>query len=49
MPLEQIKGDKAKALRDIFEGLYKPEHPVRKGLYFLDTVEAVRVIEEHAK
>lgn len=49
LPLAQIKGDKAKALKETFEGLYKPEHPVRKGLYFLDTVEAVRVIEDHAK
>jgi len=48
-PLEQIKGDKVKTVRDIFENLYKPEHPVRKCLYFLDSVDAVRVIEEHAK
>ena len=48
-PLEQIKGNKTESLRNIFELLYKPERPVRKCLYFLDTVEAVRVIEDHAK
>ncbi len=28
---------------------YMPEHPVRKSLFFLDTLEAVRVVAEHAK
>lgn len=48
-PLAQIKNDKLQALKDYFEILYKPENPVRESLYFLNTLEAVRVIEDHAR
>ena len=32
-------------LRDIFELLYERTHLVRRDLYYLDSVKAVRIIE----
>ena len=46
LPLcEEIQGDKRPALRDIFEMLYERTHPIRRNLFFLDSVKPVRVIQ----
>ena len=46
LPLcEEIQGDKMPALRDIFEMLYERTHPIRRNLFFLDSVKPVRVIQ----
>ena len=42
---EEIQADKMTVLRDIFELLYERTHLVRRNLYYLDSVKAVRVIE----
>ena len=42
---EEIQGDKMTVLRDIFELLYERTHLVRRNLYYLDSVKAVRIIE----
>ena len=42
---EEIQGDKMTVLRDIFELLYERTHIVRRDLYYLDSVKAVRIIE----
>ena len=42
---EEIQGDKMPVLRDIFELLYERTHLVRRDLYYLDSVKAVRIIE----
>ena len=42
---EEIEGDKMTVLRDIFELLYERTHLVRRNLYYLDSVKAVRIIE----
>ena len=42
---EEIQGDKMTALRDIFELLYERTHLIRRNLYYLDSVKAVRIIE----
>ena len=44
-PIEEIKGDKMSACRDIFELLYERMHLVRRNLYYLDSVKAVRIIQ----
>ena len=43
--LEEIRGDKMSACRDIFERLYEKTHPVAVNLFFLDSVKPVRIIE----
>ena len=42
---EEIQDDKMTVLRDIFELLYERTHLVRRNLYYLDSVKAVRIIE----
>ena len=44
--LEEIQGDKMSAFRDIFEHLYEKTHPIRKNLFFLDSLKPIRIIEE---
>ena len=44
-PIEAIQGDKMSACRDIFELLYERTHPIRRNLFFLDSVKPVRIIE----
>ena len=44
-PSEDIEGDKMSAFRDIFERLYERTHPIRRNLFFLDSVKPVRVIQ----
>ena len=46
--LEEIWGDKIAALREIFERLYERTHPVRRNLFFLDSVKPIRIIEGKA-
>ena len=43
---EEIHGDKMSELRGIFELLYERTHLVRRNLYYLDSVKAVRIIED---
>ena len=44
--LEEIRGDKMSALREIFERLYERAHPVRRNLFFLDSIKSIRSIED---
>ncbi len=44
-PIEEITGDKMSALRAIFERLFDRKHPVRKPLFFFDSLEIIRTIE----
>ena len=46
--LEEIRGDKMPALREIFERLYEKTNPVRSNLFFLDSVKPIRIIEGKA-
>ena len=46
--LEEIRGDKMSALQEIFERLYERTHPVRRNLFFLDSVKPIRIIEDKA-
>ena len=43
--IEDIEDDKVTALRNVFELLYERTHLVRRNLYYLDSVKAVRIIE----
>ena len=47
-PLRGISGDKMSVLRNIFEQLFDRKHPVRKNLFFLDSLETIRIIEGKA-
>ncbi len=44
--LEEIRGDKMAALREIFERLYERMHPIRRNLFFLNSVKPIRIIED---
>ena len=46
--LEEIQGDKMTALREIFERLYERTHPIRRNLFFMDSVKPIRIIEGKA-
>ena len=46
--IEEIRGDTMSALREIFERLYERAHPVRRNLFFLDSVKPIRIIEGKA-
>ncbi|HXG07133.1 MAG TPA: TaqI-like C-terminal specificity domain-containing protein, partial [Nitrososphaera sp.] len=46
--LKEIKGDKLATLRSIFERLFDKDHIIRQNLFFLDTLESVRIIEGKA-
>ena len=46
--LGEIQGDKMAALREIFERLYERTHPVRRNLFFMDSVKPIRIIEGKA-
>ena len=43
--IEEIKRDKMEMLRNIFELLYERTHLVRRNLYYLSSVKAVRIVE----
>ncbi len=42
--LDKIKGDKIEALRIIFRRIFDREHPIRVNIYFLNSLEVVRII-----
>ena len=42
--LDEIKGEKMQALRQIFLRLFEKNHPIRVGIFFLDSVPVVRTI-----
>ena len=44
--LEEIRGDKVAALQEIFERLYERTHPIRRNLFFLDSIKPIRSIED---
>ena len=46
--LEEIRGNKMAALQEIFERLYERTHPIRRNLFFLDSVKPIRIIEGKA-
>jgi len=46
--LSEIKGRELAALRAKFEELYAPNHPLRQGLFALDSIEEIRIIEGKA-
>jgi TaqI-like C-terminal specificity domain len=46
--LKSIKGDKMQALRQIFERMFDINHPIRKNVFFLDSLEAIRIIQGKA-
>jgi len=46
--LEEIQGDKMASLREIFERLYERTHPIRRNLFFMDSVKPIRIIEGKA-
>ena len=43
--VEEIQDDKMSVFRGIFEHLYERTHPVRKNLFFLDSLKPIRIIE----
>lgn len=43
--LNEIEDDKLQTLRAHFERLFEREHPLRQAVFFLDSVESVRLIE----
>ena len=46
--IEEIRGDKMAALQEIFERLYERTHPIRRNLFFMDSVKPIRIIEGKA-
>lgn len=46
--MDTIKGDKLAALRQIFERLFDRDHLLRQNIFFLDTIESIRIIEGKA-
>lgn len=47
-PLSEMKGKELAELRTKFEELYASNHPLRQGLFALDSIEEVRIIEGKA-
>ncbi len=47
--LENINTQKTKMLLDIFKKLYDTNHPIRKHLFFLDSIETIRTIDSKSK
>ena len=46
--IEEPGGNKMPVFRDIFERLYNKDHPVARNLFFLDSVQSIRIIESKA-
>lgn len=46
--LESLGGSPSTSLASLFNTLYAPTHPVRRAVFFVDTIPAVRVIEGKA-
>lgn len=47
--LKELRGNKITALGELFQTLYDRNHPVRGLVFFLDTIETVRIIEAKSK
>ena len=47
--IKDLSGDKAIALREIFQRIYNPNHPVRGLIFFLDSIETIQIIEAKSK
>ena len=43
--LPAIKGKELPELQKLFEKLYRPDHALRQGLFALDSIEEIRIIE----
>lgn len=43
--ITSIRGDANDKLKSIFEKLFDKEHPLRKNIFFLDSLETLRIIE----
>jgi len=46
--IEDMADDKISTLRDIFERLFNKKHPVRKNLFFRNSLKSIRIIEGQA-
>ena len=46
--LSAHKGNELAELQKLFEKLYRPDHPLRQGLFALDSIEEIRIIEGKA-
>ena len=47
-PIKEIDGNEMFVLRRTFERLFGKKHPVRKNLFFLDSLEVIRAVEGKA-
>ncbi len=47
--LNSIKSEPVEKLRSIFNKLFDKENPIRKAIFFLDSIEAIRLIEESSE
>jgi len=47
-PLSAIKGKELPELQKLFEKLYRPDNALRQGLFALDSIEEIRIIEGKA-
>ena len=43
--ITSMRGDANDKLKSIFEKLFDKEHPLRKNIFFLDSLETIRIIE----
>ena len=43
--INEIKADKLTEIRQIFDRLFHRDHIIRQNIFFLDTIESVRIIE----
>ncbi len=43
--IDEIKADKLTEIRRIFDRLFHRDHIIRQNIFFLDTIESVRIIE----
>jgi type I restriction-modification system DNA methylase subunit len=43
--LKSIEGDRLREIRRLFEQLFERNHPLRQAIYFLDSLETVRIVE----
>jgi hypothetical protein len=47
-PISEMKGGESDQLRNLFETAYRSDHPVRRALFVLDSLNEVRIIEGKA-
>lgn len=48
-PLDLLPPDKLTPLRHLFETLYHKNHPIAQTLFFLDTIDSIKLIQSKAK